>query len=101
MTISYTDFLANVNTDDLAMLTSFICNVDVEAQTDATLADTLFTQATRLDSAGLLTEMHRVYSHDANGNLLQSFRGVVTPQAASYVAQLARERVVLSREPLP
>lgn len=99
--IDYNTFLANVNTDDLAMLTSFIVGVDVQAQADATLADQLFAQAVRLNSAGLLDDLHRIYTHDSNGNLLQSFIGTVSPVAAGYVAQLARERVVLSREPLP
>lgn len=99
--IDYDTFVANVNTDDLAMLTSFIVGVDVQAQTDAALADALFTQAVRLNSAGMLDELHRVYTHDSNGNLLQSFRGVVSPTAAGYVARLARERVVLSRAPVP
>lgn len=55
----------------------------------------------RLNSAGLLDNLHRIYTHDSNGNLQQSFSGTVAPVAAGYVAQLARERVVLSREPLP
>lgn len=37
--IDYATFIANVNTDDLAMLTSFIVGVDVHALSDATLAD--------------------------------------------------------------
>lgn len=97
MTIDYPTFLANVNPDDLAMLTSFIVGVDVQALADATLADTLFAQAVRLNDAGLLDNLHRIYSHDGNGNLLQSFSGTVAPVAAGYVAQLARERIVLSR----
>ena len=95
--VDYPTFLANVNPDDLAMLTSFIVGVDVQAQGDAALADQLFAQAVRLNSAGLLVDLHRVYSHDATGNLLQSFNGTVSPVAAGYVAQLARERIVLSR----
>jgi hypothetical protein len=99
--IDYPTFLANVNPDDLAMLTSFIVGVDVQALDDAALADQLFTQAVRLNSAGLLDNLHRVYSHDSAGTLLQSFSGTVSPVAAGYVAQLARERIVLSRDPLP
>lgn len=99
--IDYPTFLATVNPDDLAMLTSFIVGVDVQAQADATLADQLFVQAGRLDSAGLLTELHRIYAYDASGNLLQSFHGVVSPAAAAYVAKLARERITLSRAVLP
>lgn len=98
--IDYPTFLANVNTDDLAMLTTFIVGVSVNAA-DATQADALFAQATRLNDAGLLTNLHRIYTDDGNGNVQQSFTGLVSPQAAGYVAQLARERVVLSRAPLP
>lgn len=98
--IDYPTFLANVNTDDLAMLTTFIVGVSVNAA-DATQADALFAQATRLNGAGLLTNLHRIYTNDSNGNVQQSFTGLVSPQAAGYVAQLARERVVLSRSPLP
>jgi hypothetical protein len=98
--IDYPTFLANVNTDDLAMLTTFIVGVSVNAA-DAIQADALFTQATRLRDAGLLTNLHRIYTDDGNGNVQQSFTGLVSPQAAGYVAQLARERVVLSRAPLP
>lgn|SRR6185312_16873161 len=99
--VDYPTFLTNVNPDDLAMLTSFIVGVDVQALTDATLADTLFAQAVRLNSAGLLDSLHRIYTHDTNGNLMQSFSGTVSPVAAGYVAKLARERIALSREPLP
>lgn len=96
MLIDYPTFLANVNTDDLAMLTSFIVGVDVQAVTGAPEADALFVQAQRLYSAGLLTNLHRVYQ-DVGGSLVQSFSGKVSPQAAAYIAQLARERVTLSR----
>jgi hypothetical protein len=81
------------------MLTTFIVGVDVQSASSAE-ADTLFTQAQRLYSAGLLLLLSRNYQ-DINGSLMQSFTGTVTAQAAGYVAQLARERVVLSREPLP
>lgn len=100
-TIDYNTFLSTINPDDLAMLTSFIVGVDVQALGDTTLADTLFTQATRLNSAGLLTSLSRVYAYDNTGTLLQSFSGIVSPIAAGYVAKLARERIVLSRNPLP
>lgn len=98
--VDYPTFLANVNTDDLAMLTSFIVGVDVQALTDATLADQLFAQAVRLNGAGLLDSLHRVYTHDGAGTLMQAFSGTVSPVAAGYVARLARERIVLSRAPL-
>lgn len=99
--VPYNTFLANVNTNDLAMLTTFIVGVSVDAGTDAALADSLFTQAQRLYSAGMILQMQRIYKDDGVGNLVQSFTGQVTPTAAGYVAQLARERVTLSRNPLP
>lgn len=99
--IDYPTFVATVNADDLAMLTSFIVSVDVYALSDTTLAETLFTQAQRLDESGLLTELHRIYTRDSNGVQQQSFRGVVSPVAAGYVGRLARERVLLSRDPVP
>jgi hypothetical protein len=98
--IDYNTFLANVNPDDLAMLTTFIVGVQVNSITDAE-ADGLFVQAERLYNAGLLTNLHRIYTDNGSGGVTQSFTGLVAPQAAAYVAQLARERVVLSRDPLP
>ena len=97
--VDYPTFLANVNTSDLAMLTTFIVGVSVQSAT-STEADALFVQAQRLYSAGLLTNLHRIYQ-DVSGVLQQSFTGLVAPQAAGYVAQLARERVTLSRNTLP
>lgn len=97
--IDYPTFLTNVNPDDLAMLTTFIVGVSVQAA-DATAADALFVQAQRLYSAGMLTNLHRIYQ-DVGGVLQQSFTGLVDPVAAGYVAKLARERVALSRAPLP
>lgn len=97
--IDYTTFLANVNAADLAMLTTFIVGVSVIAATPAE-ADAQFVQANRLYDAGLLTELNRKY-REVNGVLEQSYVGIVSPVAAGYVAKLARERVELSREPLP
>lgn len=85
--IDYTTFVANVNSDDLAMLTTFIVGVSVKS-VDATQADALFVQAQRLYGAGLLTNLHRIYNDDGSGNLQQSFTGLVSPQAAGYVARL-------------
>ena len=97
--IDYPTFLANVNTSDLAMLTTFIVGVSVQSAS-STEADALFLQAQRLYSAGMLTSLQRVYQ-DVSGVLQQSYTGLVHPVAAGYVAQLARERVVLSRAVLP
>lgn len=100
--IDYPTFLANVQTADLAMLTTFVVGVPVNATAgDSAGADALFAQAQRLASYGMLTSLSRNYAYDSNGNLLQSFVGVVSPPAAGYLSQLARERVTLSRAVLP
>jgi hypothetical protein len=99
--IDYPTFLTNVQTADLSMLTSFIVGVPVRALADAALADTLFAQAQRLYNAGLLVSLDRQYTVDGTGAVNQSFIGQLVPQAAGYVAQLARERVTLSRAVLP
>lgn len=99
--VDYPTFLANVNVDDLAMLTTFTVNVSVEAQTDTALADSLFVQAQRLYGMGLLTNLHRIYQDDGVGNQVQSFTATVSPPAAGYIAKLSRERITLSRAVLP
>jgi hypothetical protein len=100
--IDYPTFIANVNVDDLAMLTSFVVGVPVlNTPGDAAGGDALFAQATRLYTSGLLTKIDRTYSDDGNGNLQQTFIGLVTPGGAGYLAKLARERITLSREVLP
>lgn len=99
--VDYPTFLATVNADDLAMLTTFTVGVSVEAQTDTALADSLFVQAQRLYGLGMLTNLHRVYQDDGSGNQVQSFTAVVSPPAAGYIARLSRERLTLSREVLP
>lgn len=96
--VDYPTFLANVQTADLGMLTSFVTNVPVlNTPGDDAGADALFVQAQRLYGYGLLTSLTRAYTDNGSGLLQQTFTGVVSPPAAGYLAQLARERVALSR----
>lgn len=96
--IDYPTFLANVNVDDLAMLTTFVVGVPVlNTPGDSAGGDALFTQATRLYTSGLLTKVDRAYTDDGTGKLQQTFIGTVTPGGAGYLAKLARERITLSR----
>ena len=97
--ISYNDFLANVNGDDLAVMTTFtvggaINTINVEE------ADGVFNQCVRLYEAGMVSAVRREYA-EQNSVLQQTFQGVITPVGAGYLVRLARERLVLSRDPLP
>lgn len=96
--VDYNTFLATVAADDLAMLTSFL--VGVEVLGDPPTTDALFAQTQNLYAAGLLTDLSRRY-YDQSGATWQGFLGVVAPVAVGYVGRLARERVTMSREPLP
>jgi hypothetical protein len=98
--IDYNTFLANVNEADLAVMTNFIVGATVTTTTGEE-ADGLYNQCVRLYDAGMISEMHRIYKTDTSGDLQQSFSGVVTPVGAGYLVRLARERVILSRDPLP
>lgn len=96
--VDYETFLANVNENDLAMLTSFL--VGVEVMGDPPTAPGLFLQAERLYAAGLISDVNRRY-FDGPGGTWEGFLGKLAPQAVGYVGQLARERVILSRDPIP
>jgi hypothetical protein len=97
--IDFNTFLANVNENDLAMMTVFVQGQRVFAGSAAE-ADALFLQAQRLFTAGMLWRVVRGYEMK-DGATAQSFDGFVTPEGAAYLARLARERVTLSRQPLP
>lgn len=97
--ISYNDFIANVQTADLAMMTEFIQGKRIQALS-APEADALFAQAQRLFEAGILWRVVRGYDQ-SSGSLVYTFDGYLVPEAAAYVSQAARERVQMSREPLP
>lgn len=103
--IDYNSFVANVNEDDLAMLTSFLVGVEVLANTPE-LGDALFVQAQRLYNAGMITDVSRRYYDTGTANApapvtWQGFLGKLHPVAVGYVGRLARERVMLSRDPIP
>lgn len=97
--IDYNTFLANVQTADLAMLTEFIQGKRVTGATQAE-ADALFAQAQRLYNAGLVWRVVRGYDQ-SSGVTVFTFDGFCDPVAAGYIAQAARERVQMSRLPLP
>lgn len=97
--ITYAEFIANVNQDDLGMLTAF-AQGNRSATRNAAEADALFTQVTRLFTAGLIWRVVRGYEQKSDGMEYQ-FDGYLSPVAFGYVAQAARERVILSRLPLP
>lgn len=97
--ISYNDFIANVNEADLAMMTEFIQGNRITT-TVAAEADALYAQAERLFTAGVVFRVVRGW--ELKGGVLEySFDGYVDPVGAGYIAKAAKERVVLSREPLP
>lgn len=97
--ITYDEFIANVNENDLAMLTEFVQGHRITAIT-APEADALFAQAQRLFTAGLVWRVTRGYEMKS-GMIEYSFDGFVDPIAAGYIAKACKERVILSRDPLP
>ena len=97
--VPYNDFLANVNVEDLNMLMAFVTNQRIEAGS-VEEADTLFTEATRLYAAGMVSEVHRIYK-ERDGVLVQFLDGYITDAGRAYLTRLAYERPQVSREPLP
>jgi hypothetical protein len=97
--ITYEEFLANVNEDDLGMLTTF-AQGNRAITRNAQEAEALFTQATRLFTAGMVWRVVRGYEQKSDGVEYQ-FDGYLSPVAFGYVAKAARERVMISRDPLP
>lgn len=101
--VDYEVFLANVNEDDLNLLTSFLVGVEAFAHTPAE-GEALFAKAQRLYNAGVLSSVSRRYI-EAGGIETpvthQGFLGIVHPVAVGYLGKLARERVILSRDPIP
>lgn len=97
--VPYDVFLANVNENDLALMTDFIQGTRVSAA-DGAEADALFAEAERLYNAGMVHEVHRIFK-EVNGVTVQQFDGFVTDVGKGYIARLAKERVLLSRDPIP
>lgn len=100
--IDYNTFLATVQAEDLAMLTTFTVGVSVQAASQAE-ADGYYVQARRLYDAGLLATLSRNDNNmDNSTNILPwSLTALVAPVVVGYVAKLSRERILLSRNPLP
>lgn len=97
--VSYPIFLANAQAADIRLLTDFVQGVRIQTA-DGAEADAIFDGAVRLYSAGLVEKLHRIYE-EKNNTLTQSFDGYVTAVGRAYLAQLANERLVLSRDPIP
>lgn len=96
--ISYEVFIQNVQEADLRML-SLLAGGDTMKTQDPVEAEVFKAQGIRLFSAGLLGRFRQSievladdvwYVHDA----------LVKPVALTYVAQCAKERVMLSRDPV-
>lgn len=97
--ITYDQFLANAQPEDIRVLNLFAMGQRIQ-HTDTAEADGLVQRIARLDTAGFLLRTTRGYERK-EGVLWQTFEGFVDPQAASYLARAASERVQLSRLPLP
>lgn len=99
--ISYNDFLANVQVAHMQLLATFTAgervrfpDTDAQGITDARAA------CAQLFSNGLLSRVAEGYEL-VGGVQWHTFDGYVEPAALGYCWQLARERLALSREPLP
>lgn len=98
--ISYNDLLANALEADLFALGVLACS-EVIKTTDPVQADEYQAQGLRLFSDGVecLTRFTRGVER-SGGQVWHTFEGRVDPVAVSYLAQLAVDRITLSREPL-
>ena len=97
--ISYPEFLANAQAEDIRVLNLLAQGQRLEFSSPAE-ADAMFQHIERLDSAGFVIRVSRVYER-RSGVLWQSFEALIEPVASTYLAKAASERVLLSREPLP
>lgn len=98
-TVPYNDFVATVDPAALTMLTAFVVGQRVQAA-DATEAATLEAQADSLFQAGMVTEYH-VIKLETGGQVITAFDGFATTAGKAYIGVLAKERVILSRDPVP
>jgi hypothetical protein len=97
--ITYDQFIANVNENDLAVLTSFSVGKRIICLTQQE-ADAMIVQCERLREAGMCWRIVYAKENKAGGVEFQ-FDGYVDPVGAGYIAKAARERVMISRDPLP
>lgn len=97
--ISYDVFIANAEEDDIHGL-ALLANGEIIRTPDEAEAATYEARGMRLRNAGLLTRFRRSHEDDG-GQVWHVFDAVVHPVAITYVARAAKERVIISRDPLP
>lgn len=98
--ISYNDFIANAQEADINALAILAAGTQVKT-TNASEADGYQAQCQRLYDAGLLTRFARGLEMTSDGVSWHTFDGRLAPEAVPYIAQAAKERVLLSRNPIP
>lgn len=99
--ISYNDFLANVQISHMLLLAAFTAGERVRFEDiDTQGIDDCRAACTQLFDAGLLNRVAEGYEMVGDVKW-HTFDGYVVPAALGYCWQLARERLVLSRDPLP
>lgn len=97
--IDYATFLANALEADINAL-AYLASGTVIATMDSTEAATYQAQGDRLYDAGMLTRF-RSGREVRSGETWYVFDGLLSSTALNHVAQAAKERVILSRDPLP
>lgn len=100
--ISYDDFVANVQAGHLNLLASFTAGARIrEPEANTAQINAIRQQCVDLYTNELLTRVAEGYERDASGVTWRTFDGYVAPVANGYVDRLARERLLLSRAPVP
>lgn len=97
--ITYDQFIANAETEDIRVLNLLAQGQEIKFNV-AVEADTFFQRIQRLDTAGFVLRANRAYFR-VGGVLWQGFTALIDPAASVYLARAAAERVQLSRLPLP
>jgi len=100
--IDYNTFVANVQDGHLQLLATFAAGVRVrEPEANTSRIGELRQQCLDLYNAELLSRVAEGYERTTDGMTWHTFDGYVVESANGYVNKLARERVALSREPVP
>jgi hypothetical protein len=103
--IEYNAFLAQINPQQLQLLATFTAGERAKLlATDTVAVEDFRNWSRQLFDMGLLSrvaEGYELINGDFGGVLWYTFDGYATEAAKGYVWQLARERVYLSRDPLP
>ena len=99
--IDYNTFVANVQEGHLNLLSAFTAGTRVRVlNTDTVAIDTMRQQCEDLFGNELLTRVAEGYER-VGSDVWRTFDGYVNEAAKGYVDRLARERIALSREPVP